>query len=91
MLVASCHWQRHIGDFIMVTESLCLQLFFIMLVFSVYKSVTSQSCYQHISSPTSVAKMDVAIDIAKNLANQITLLERANERASFFLKIFSKL
>ena len=69
-----CWWHRYVGDFMVVTdfrcwaESLCWRHFSLCWWFSQYnKSVniilsrlpTSQTCHQHIWSPTSVTNIDV--------------------------------
>ena len=66
-----CWWQHYVGYFIMVTRSLCLQLFTLCWwIFQRIKSVTtilnrsstSLTCHQHILSPTSVTNIDVTIE-----------------------------
>ena len=74
MLVTSLCWWLYDGDWfkMLVTESLCWWLFSLCWWFSLCiksvtnilnRSPTSQSCHQHIWSPTSVTNIDVTIDM----------------------------
>ena len=56
-----CCWQRYVGDFIMVTVFRYLwQYHSVGDLFNVInRSPISQSCHQHISSPTSVTNINV--------------------------------
>ena len=59
---------------IFVTKSYCWRLFLLCCWFlsALNRSTTSQSCNQHISSPTSAKNIDVAINIQKIFQRELT-------------------
>ena len=62
MLVTSlCWWHRYVGDFMMVTDFRCRwQNRYVCDFLNVLnRSPTSQTCHQHICSPTSVTTINV--------------------------------
>ena len=71
-----CWWHCYVGDFMVVTVLRCWRLFslcwwFFQCIKSVTnilnRSLTSQTCHQHISSPTSVTNINVTdLDVHLN-------------------------
>ena len=74
-----CWWQRHVGDFMMVTrcwrqkDNIGDVFRYVTDAFNIIgRSSTSQSCHKHIPSPTSVTNIDVATNCNQIYVHNIT-------------------